>query len=569
MKFHCLFTVIATSPTLFLSPVLASSLKQHVKDTCHIRGSLWKKKRDSYNSYNSFYNIATTPKNHRALEASTVEWVLSGNKINVSDCRSVSLSRDGLTVAVGQTNFDNDRGRVLIYRYINGSWTQIGIDIIGEGYGDTSGNSMSLSENGNTIAIGARAAHNLNGSQTGHTRVYQYIDGVWVQLGSDIDGEGYGDRSGHSVSLSYDGNTVAIGAYFNYGDGGGWGTGHVRVYQFTNNSWAQVGSDINGEEYSGLFGKSVSLSGDASTLAIGAHENDGNGVNSGHARVYKYVNGVWVQLGSDIDGEASYDQSGWEVSLSRDASTLAISAPYNDANGVDSGHTKVYKFVDGTWVQLGSNINGDAAGDLSGHFISLSGDASTLAIGALYNDSNGSSSGHVRIYKFVNDTWVQVGSDINGEDVDDEMGFAVSLSYDGNTVACLAKVSGTSIYTLPTVTTTWFINEGVISLVTDGTTNPQIIMTHDVGYTGFSASLEVTLFKNDCSTTVATGDAVSIVSTSLNGNIAEYTIEVDKELVANSTVLVNGNELDMCVMAKLKGVETNTIRVQRTSKIEA
>lgn len=380
-------------------------------------------------------------------------------------------------------------------------------------------------------------------------------------------GTGHGDRSGHSVSLSYDGNTVAIGAYFNYGDGGGWGTGHVRVYQFTNNSWVQVGSDINGEEYNGLFGKSVSLSGDASTVAIGAHENDGNGVKSGHTRVYKNHNGVWVQLGSDIDGEASYDQSGWEVSLSRDASTLAISAPYNDVNGVDSGHTKVYKFVDGAWVQLGSDINGDAAGDLSGHFISLSGDASTLAIGALYSDSNGSNSGHVRIYKFVNDTWVQVGSDINGEDVDDQTGFAVSLSYDGNTVACLALRSGASIYTLPTVATTWFINEGVISL-TDGTTNPQIIMTHDVGYTGFSASIEATLFNNDCSTIVTTGDAVSIVSTSLNGNIAEYTIEVDKELVANSTVLVNGNELDMCVMAKLKDVDTDTIRVQRTSKIK-
>ena len=34
-----------------------------------------------------------------------------------------------------------------------------------------------------------------------------------TQIGSDIDGEAAGDQSGRSVSLSADGSTVAIGAY--------------------------------------------------------------------------------------------------------------------------------------------------------------------------------------------------------------------------------------------------------------------------------------------------------------------------------------------------------------------
>lgn len=62
----------------------------------------------------------------------------------------------------------------------------------------------------------------------GHVRVYQYADSSWNQVGSDIDGEAYYDYSGYSVSLSKDGNIVAIGA--DYNDGNGNLSGHVRVY---------------------------------------------------------------------------------------------------------------------------------------------------------------------------------------------------------------------------------------------------------------------------------------------------------------------------------------------------
>lgn len=49
---------------------------------------------------------------------------------------------------------------------------------------------------------------------------------TWQQIGSDIDGETAGGQSGHSVSLSSDGNNIAFGAYGNNS-----GTGHVRVYK--------------------------------------------------------------------------------------------------------------------------------------------------------------------------------------------------------------------------------------------------------------------------------------------------------------------------------------------------
>ena len=140
----------------------------------------------------------------------------------------------------------------------------------------------------------------------------------WSQLGSDIDGEAAGDSSGRSVSLSSDGTIVAIGAIYNSGGGNGSNSGHVRVFQYDSNttSWSQLGSDIDGEAAGDYSGFSVNLSSDGTIVAIGATYNDGNGSNSGHVRVFQYSNSSWSQLGNDIDGEAAGDYSGYSVSLS-------------------------------------------------------------------------------------------------------------------------------------------------------------------------------------------------------------------------------------------------------------
>ena len=55
---------------------------------------------------------------------------------------------------------------------------------------------------------------------------------------------------------------------------------------------------------------------------------------SGHVRIYKNVNNIWTQVGGDIDGEAAGDLSGYQVSLSSDGSVVAIGAPWNDGNGL-------------------------------------------------------------------------------------------------------------------------------------------------------------------------------------------------------------------------------------------
>ena len=157
------------------------------------------------------------------------------------------------------------------------------------------------------------------------------------------------------------------------------------------NSFAQtqVGSDIDGEATGDWFGISVSLSSDGRTVAIGAERNDGNGTDAGHTRVYKNISGTWTKIGSDIDGKADGERSGSSVSLSSDGSTVAIGAMLSDANGEDAGLIRVYKNISGTWKQIGSDIDGEAAGDYSGSSVSLSSDGSIVAIGAFGNDGNG------------------------------------------------------------------------------------------------------------------------------------------------------------------------------------
>jgi hypothetical protein len=170
------------------------------------------------------------------------------------------------------------------------------------------------------------------------------------------------------------------------------------VYKNNGGTWTKIGNDINGEAAGDLSGASVSLSADGSVLAIGADYNDGNGSNSGHVRVYKNNGGTWTKIGDDIDGEAVNDHSGYSVSLSPDGSVLAIGAFGNDGNGSNAGHVRVYKNNGGTWTKIGANIDGEAAEDYSGWSVSLSADGSVLAIGAFGNDGNGSSTGHVRVY---------------------------------------------------------------------------------------------------------------------------------------------------------------------------
>ena len=244
-------------------------------------------------------------------------------------------------------------------------------------------------------------------AESGHVRVYD-CDGTsaWNQVGTDIDGEAAGDQLGRAVSLSNNGSRVAIGG--NQNDGNGTNSGHVRVFDWNGAAWVQTGGDIDGEAAGDRFGFAVSLmSSDGSRVAIGAIENQGiNGAASGHVRVFQLIGGVWTKLGEDIDGEAAGDKSGVSVSLSSDGTRVAIGAYLNDnivdgTNRLDAGHVRLYDWNGSAWTQVGDDIDGEAAGDYSGYAVALNSDGTRVAIGAYKNDGNGSDSGHVRLYSIV------------------------------------------------------------------------------------------------------------------------------------------------------------------------
>ena len=166
-----------------------------------------------------------------------------------------------------------------------------------------------------------------------------------------------------------------------------------------------MGADIDGEAAGDWSGYSVALSSDGTILAIGASRNDATAINAGHVRVWQYSSDQWTQLGGDIDAEGS-DEAG-KLSLSSDGTMLAIGASYNDGStggpGSTSydGHCRVYQFSSGSWTQLGSDIDGEAAGDRSGYAVALSKYGNRVAIGAIWNDATGSNAGHVRVHELV------------------------------------------------------------------------------------------------------------------------------------------------------------------------
>jgi len=321
------------------------------------------------------------------------------------------------------------------------TWAQVGGDLNGEAAGDLFGYSVALSSDGTRLAVGA-IKNGGTGTDAGHVRVFDWSGSAWTQVGGDIDGEAAGDRLGYGVALSSDGTILATGAAFNDGSGGT-RSGHVRVFNWSGSAWTQLGGDIDGEAAENYLGYSVALSSDGTILAAGAYGNDGTGTDAGHVRVFEYHQGSssWIQLGVDIDGEAAGDRLGYSVALSSDGTRLASGAPYNDGTGTDAGHVRVFDWSGSAWTQVGADIDGEAAGDWSGVSVALSSDGTRLAVGGWFNDGTGTDAGHVRVFDWSGSAWTQVGGDIDGEAAGDRFGWSVALSSDGTRLAVGADLN--------------------------------------------------------------------------------------------------------------------------------
>ena len=352
------------------------------------------------------------------------------------------------------------------------NWTQIGQDIDAEHRDDYNGWSVSMNYDGSRVAIGAIQNDNIQGNgpnsnpptfYPGHVRVFENLNGSWIQLGQDIDGiVGTNEYFGSSVSLSSDGNVVAIGAPNSNG-----GDGLVRVYEFNGSNWTQKGLDFSGNSNSET-GSSVALSNYGDTIIIGSPKGNSNG---GEINIYNWNGFSWNHL-EYIYGNNG-QKAGESVAISGDGSIIAFGSPescymggcgnrtggihmyFLNPSGVPGSGTAGGPGQNGVYYPMGSAVYGTLGNlDRFGQSISLSNDGYTVAAGSPNADesidpvtnSGGTNSGMVRVLK-----WNQPGNPnnwsylqttgsyhldrISGESSGDFSGHSISLNNDGNILA--------------------------------------------------------------------------------------------------------------------------------------
>ncbi|QQS29570.1 MAG: T9SS type A sorting domain-containing protein [Sphingobacteriales bacterium] len=408
-------------------------------------------------------------------------WTQIGNDINGEAAEdesgfSVSLSAGGNILAIGAPMNDGngtDAGQVRVFENIGGNWTQIGSDIDGEFAGDKSGSAISLSANGTTLAIGSI----VNAAWAGQVRVFENISGTWTQTGEDIIGENESDQSGCSVSLSANGNIVAIGAFGN-SDNGTPAAGQVRVYEKISGTWTQIGQDINGISPESFSGYSVSLNANGNILAIGSPNDNYSGQSAGLVRVFQNITGTWTQIGDNIEGDW-FDELGYSVCLNANGNKIAIGA-----RTADAGFTKVYENVSGNWFQTGNTIAGEDLNEFPEISVSLNSNGNIVAIGAPYNSGNGEAAGHVRVFQQCNATAPPVPNvatlpNVTAECLVTTLTPPTATDGCGNTVTGTPNIT-LPILAQGTTTVTWIYNSGTTSstqtqnVVIDDVTNPTI-----------------------------------------------------------------------------------------------
>lgn len=299
---------------------------------------------------------------------------------------SVSISDDGQFVAIGSPNANKKLGFAVIFGFdkASASWVQRGERILSSDVDGYSGSAVSISGNGSRVAVGAPRANDLDGM----TQIFQYnsFTKAWSRLGQRIMGSG-SELNGFSLSLDKTGSTVAIGAV--QAKSSIDMKGRVYVYQFVNSQWSLLGNYIAGKN---LQGRSVSLSSNGQRLAIGStgFDND-KGVDVGACDVFGYL-GDWVQLGSTIEGQQGDERRGFAVSLSRNGQRIACGGPGASSVGI-------YQEENGDWGQMGSTLS--VPDSNFGAAVALNGDGSILAIGSPDESIGGEAKvGGVRVFQY-------------------------------------------------------------------------------------------------------------------------------------------------------------------------
>ncbi|HET7204181.1 MAG TPA: Calx-beta domain-containing protein [Steroidobacteraceae bacterium] len=268
------------------------------------------------------------------------------------------------------------------------------------GEGHQFGNSIALSDDGNTLAVGApfenSAASGIDGNQVEDCASTAPVNCapssgavyVYTRSGTTWSGPVYvkapdtrpAQYFGYSIALSLDGNTLAVGAP---GDGDG-SSGAAYVYTRSGSAWS--GSASLSASDSRFFGLSIAVSREGNTLAVGAPGDAfcdiGSDTCSPLGAVYVYTRSGSAWSGPDYADARLNQLFGYSLALSHDGNTLAVGAPGEDRTG--SGTVYVYTRSGLTWSgdPVPVKASNTGPGQFFGFSVALSQDGSTLAAGA-------------------------------------------------------------------------------------------------------------------------------------------------------------------------------------------
>jgi hypothetical protein len=315
---------------------------------------------------------------------------------------------------------------------------------------DQYGQMLSISSDGNTAIIGAYLGSASPTPYGGVAYVFTRSGTTWTQQAKLAPSDrAASDNFGISVSISEDGNTVLIGAT---GEDTSPNSSNGAVYVFTRSgtTWTQQAKLLASDAASSdTFGFSSSISADGNTALIGAHlEDTSPNTNNGAAYVFTRSGTTWTQQAKLLASDAaSNDNFGLSVDISSNGNTALIGAPY-ESTSPNSSNGAVYLFTRSgtTWTQRQKIVSEDATSNyLFGGVVSISGDGSTFVA------SSYSSKDFAYVYTLIGDTWRQQARLFSSENfLEYNFGSDLSISYDGNTIAVGAFVSnsGGGFYSL-------------------------------------------------------------------------------------------------------------------------
>ena len=256
---------------------------------------------------------------------------------------------------------------------------------------------------------------------------------TFAQLGSTLTGSN--DSFGYTVNMNYTGDMMIVGRNTATS-----ANAYPTVYKYTNGQWSQVGTNVYGEN-STYFSMISLISNDGTVIAASSHTSVDGG-SEGAIHVYEFINGDWSLKGSAIQGSGSGAYFGIDgMELSGDGTVVA---------GVSrTNYAKVFKYVEDStndWVQMGSDFTINPSSSvievtISSRVIGLSDDGTVFAASSTGDDTTGTDNGKVEVYKFTGDvdtgSWNQLGSTIYGvaRSGNTYEGMTLKLSADGTILA--------------------------------------------------------------------------------------------------------------------------------------